>query len=404
MIHTVRRSIGLTPKVLIVVGSRPEAIKLAPVVRMLRDIPHDFKVILCSTGQQRDLVPPALADFGLEPDVKLNVMQANQTLASLNARILERIDEVIVRESPHWVVVQGDTTSAMAGALAAFYRKVPVAHVEAGMRTRNRFSPFPEEVNRRIITQCATLHLAATPGCRENLIAEGVPEKEIYVTGNTVVDALLWMRDRTRTAQSALPPQLRAALSGKRVVLITSHRRESFGRGLDNICAAITQLSRRFAETVFVYPVHPNPNVYKPVTERLQALENVLLIDPLPYRALVELLDLSYLVLTDSGGIQEEAPTFGKPVLVLRDTTERPEGVKTGVARLVGSTEASIVSHAVLLLTSESEYARMTGFTNPYGDGQAATRIRELLRTHSSTRNELSINKPTNTVRFRVRK
>lgn len=389
---------------LVVVGSRPEAIKLAPVVRMLRETPNEFEVVLCSTGQQQDLVPQALADFGLEPDVELNVMQANQTLASLNARILERIDEVLLRESPHWVVVQGDTTSAMAGALAAFYRKVPVAHVEAGMRTRNRFSPFPEEVNRKIITQCATLHLAPTSSCRENLIAEGVPEEEIHVTGNTVVDALLWMRDRAQTGESALPSPLRAALEGKRVVLITSHRRESFGRGLANICAAITQLSRRFTETVFVYPVHPNPNVHGPVTERLHALGNVLLTDPLPYRALVELLDRSYLVLTDSGGIQEEAPTFGKPVLVLRDTTERPEGVKTGIAKLVGSTEASIVSHAVLLLTRESEYALMTCSVNPYGDGRAAFRIRDLLRTRSSTCREPTMKKSTNPVHFRVEK
>lgn len=399
-----RRPIGSTPKVLVVVGSRPEAIKLAPVVRILRENPKEFEVVLCSTGQQQDLIPQPLADFGLAPDVELNVMQVNQALASLNARLLERIDEVLLRESPHWVVVQGDTTSAMAGALAAFYRKVPVAHVEAGMRTGNRFSPFPEEVNRKVITQCATLHLAPTPSCRENLIAEGVPEREIHVTGNTVVDALLWMRDRARTEESALPSPLRAALEGRRVVLITSHRRESFGRGLANICAAITQLSRRFTDAVFVYPVHPNPNVHGPVTERLHALGNVLLTDPLPYRALVELLDRSYLVLTDSGGIQEEAPTFGKPVLVLRDRTERPEGIKTGIAKLVGSTEASIVSHAVLLLTTESEYARMRCSVNPYGDGQAALRIRELLRARSSAYCEPTMKKSWSPVRIRVAK
>jgi UDP-N-acetylglucosamine 2-epimerase len=362
-------------KTLVVIGSRPEAIKLAPVIRVLRQQSGSFEAIICNTGQQRDMVPPALHEFGLHGDVDLDVMQPDQTLAGLTARLSQQLDRTIETLSPDWILVQGDTTSAMVGALTGFYRRVPVGHVEAGMRTGNIHSPFPEEVNRRIITQCATLHFAPTAGCEANLLREGIPPSQVLVTGNTVVDALLLMRERIRRTPSRLSPELHRAIEGRRLILLTMHRRESFSGGLARICEAIGEIARRVADAVIVLPVHPNPTVRRVVERHLRHRDRVLLVEPLAYHPFLELMDRSYLVMTDSGGLQEEAPSFGKPTLVLRDTTERPEGVEARIARLVGTDTRAIIGTALELLESEEAYRSMADAPNPYGDGAAARRI-----------------------------
>jgi UDP-N-acetylglucosamine 2-epimerase len=367
-------------RILIVVGSRPEAVKMAPIVMAMREQPKDFEVVLCSTGQQLQMIPQALAEFELSADIDLEVMRPNQTLAELTARLMVELDKTITGLNPHWILVQGDTTSAMVGALAGFYRQVPVAHVEAGMRTGNPFSPFPEEVNRRIITQCATLHFAATTRSEETLLREGVAAAHVFVTGNTVIDALYWTREKLSENDSTLPAGIVEKVRDKRLVLVTSHRRESFGSGLMNICLALKELARTLEDVLIVFPVHPNPRVRETVQEILEAEPNLLLIEPQPYRSFVELMNRAHIILTDSGGLQEEAPGFGKPVLVLRDTTERPEGVEAGCARLVGTNRQEIVSAAVKVLTDAGEYAKMSNAKNLYGDGRAAARIASILR------------------------
>lgn len=365
--------------VLTIIGSRPEAIKMAPIVMAMRKQPDEFHVTVCSTGQQRNMIPQALEEFGLAPDVDLNVMSDDQTLAELTSRLLTSLDSTICDIQPHWILVQGDTTSAMVGAVAGFYRRISVAHVEAGMRTGDPYSPFPEEVNRRIITQCATLHFAPTNRCRDNLLKEGVPETKVFVTGNTVIDALLYIREEIRGRGSQLPSQLLEQLNGHRMILVTSHRRESFGPGLEGICLALRELHEEHQDVVFVYPVHPNPNVREPVQRLLGDRERILLIEPQPYKAMVELMDRSYVILTDSGGLQEEAPSLGKPVLVLRDKTERPEGVEAGNAELVGTDKERIVRVATELLTNRDRYRLMSSPANPYGDGKAAERMVAIL-------------------------
>jgi UDP-N-acetylglucosamine 2-epimerase (non-hydrolysing) len=367
--------------VLVVVGSRPEAIKLSPVVRELGGHAGGFKPVICVTGQQRDLIPQALAEFGFHADVDLAVMQLDQSLAGLTARLMTGLDRVLTERRPDWVLVQGDTTSAMVGALAGFYHNVPVGHVEAGLRTGDPRAPFPEEVNRRLITQCATLHFAPTVKAEQNLLAEGVPASRVFVTGNTVVDAVLWIRDECRNLRPELPPAVRSLSEKERLVLVTSHRREHFGRDIEDICQALVRLSRSLPDLLIVYPVHPNPNVREPVERILGAERRIALVDPLPYRSFIALLDRASLVLTDSGGIQEEAPSFGKPVLVLRRKTERTEGVDAGTARLVGPDADAIVAAAVELLTDERAYNAMARIASPYGDGHAARRIVTLLET-----------------------
>ena len=366
--------------ILLVVGSRPEAIKLAPVVFALREQADRFDTVICSTGQQRDLIPQALGEFDLEPDIELDVMREDQTLAGLTARLVTSLDSVLGQINPDWVLVQGDTTSAMVGALAAFYRGVPVGHVEAGLRTDDRRAPFPEEVNRRVISQCADLHFAPTERSAARLLSEGLPPATVQMTGNTVVDALLWMRDRIRQGESSLPASLVARLGTKRLVLVTTHRRESFGAGIEHTCAAILSLAQSMDDVVFALPVHPNPRVRDVVLERLDRHPRIVLLEPQPYRALVELMDRATLILTDSGGVQEEAPTFGTPVLVLRTTTERPEGIDAGVAKLVGTDRDRIVEEALDLLRNPEARARMSAPVSPYGDGRAAQRIVHALR------------------------
>jgi len=366
-------------RLLIIVGSRPEAVKMAPIVMACAAQPEEFEVVLCSTGQQSQMIPQALAEFELIADIDLKVMRPDQTLAELTARLMVELDKTITRIGPRWILVQGDTTSAMVGALAGFYHQIPVAHVEAGMRTGNPFSPFPEEINRRIITQCATLHFAATRRCQQTLLSEGIAKSQIFVTGNTVIDAMYWMREEISRTDSALPSNILEKLDERRLILITSHRRESFGPGLRNICLAVKELGQALDDILIVFPVHPNPHVRQTAQSILEAQPNVLLIEPQPYRVFIELMAYAHIILTDSGGVQEEAPAFGKPLLVLRETTERPEGVEAGCAQLIGTNQQDITQAAIKLLTDAGQYARMSNSKNLYGDGMAAARIASIL-------------------------
>jgi UDP-N-acetylglucosamine 2-epimerase (non-hydrolysing) len=367
-----------THRVAVIFGTRPEAIKLVPVVLALRRQPAvDCRV--CTTAQHRQMLDQILHDFDLVPDADLDLMRPNQDLAGLTARAVEAVDDFLKRERPRLVLVQGDTTTAFCAALAAFYNRLPVAHVEAGLRTGNLDAPWPEEANRLLTTRLARLHFAPTESARRNLLAEAVPADRVLVTGNTVIDALLLAREKVRTNPPALPglPPEVLAERGRPLVLITGHRRENFGPGFESICRAIGELARLFPDTHFVYPVHLNPNVRAPVRRILGAVPggNVRLMEPLSYLPFVALMDRATLILTDSGGIQEEAPSLGKPVLVMRDTTERPEAVEAGTARLVGTDQDTIVDEVARLLADPASRARMTRAHNPYGDGRAAGRV-----------------------------
>lgn len=367
------------------VGTRPEAIKMAPVAHALAADP-DLRPVLISTGQHREMLRQVLDVFELEPDHELDVMRPDQTLGGLTARLVGRIDELLAERAPDLALVQGDTTTAFVGALGSFYRGVPVGHVEAGLRTGDLAAPFPEEANRRLVAPLARWHFPPTPAARENLLAEGADPARVLVTGNTVIDALHW--ELAKQDASGLADELRAKLAERiapgywreRYVLVTGHRRENFGRGFEEICDALSELAARFPDVRFVYPVHLNPNVQGPVHERLGMLPNVSLCPPLGYREFVALMRDCTLVLTDSGGIQEEAPGLAKPVLVMRDTTERPEGVDAGTVQLVGPRRERIVTEVTRLLTDELVYASMASAQNPYGDGHAASRIVEALR------------------------
>ncbi len=366
-------------KVAVIFGTRPEAIKLAPVVLALKDHPA-FTCHVCVTAQHRQMLDQVLEVFGLTPDADLDLMQPNQTLGRLTARAVEALDGYLARERPRLVLVQGDTTTVFCAALAAFYHRVPVGHVEAGLRTGNLHSPWPEEANRVLTTRLTDLHFAPTETSRRNLLDEGVPAERIFVTGNTVIDALFLARAKVRAAPPAIPGLSAETLDswrGKPVVLITGHRRENHGAGFDSICRAVAELARRFPEAQFVYPVHLNPNVREPVGRILGVgrAGNVHLIDPLAYLPFVALLERAAVVLTDSGGIQEEAPSLGKPVLVMRDTTERPEAVTAGTVKLVGTDFDAIVSETARLLTDREAYEAMARAHNPYGDGLATGRI-----------------------------
>jgi len=361
---------------LVVFGTRPEAIKLCPVIRAA--VAAGLPVRVCVTAQHRAMLDQVLACFQVRPDYDLDLMQPGQTLAALTARALTALDPVIAAENPAMVVVQGDTTTTMAAALAAFYCHVPVAHVEAGLRTGDLRQPFPEEWNRVATSRLAALHFAPTEGARRNLLAEGVPADRIHVTGNTGIDAVLQTVEALDAGALPRPtwPWLDTA---RRLILVTAHRRESFGPGMAEICDALSDLARR-PDVQIVFPVHRNPNVLDVVSARLAATPNLILLDPVEYPDFVDLMRRSYLILTDSGGIQEEAPSLGKPVLVLRDVTERPEAVDAGTVRLVGPHRERIVEAATSLLDDPAEYARRSAVHNPYGDGNAATRIIALLR------------------------
>ncbi|WP_203329033.1 non-hydrolyzing UDP-N-acetylglucosamine 2-epimerase [Candidatus Laterigemmans baculatus] len=361
---------------LIILGTRPEAIKLAPVIAECRSRLEDVNPIVCSTGQHREMLAQVLGYFGIEPDVDLKLMQPGQSLVGLTAACVEAVDQVIGSHRPDCIVVQGDTTTVMASAIAAFYRRVPIVHVEAGLRTGDLDAPWPEEFNRRVAGIVATCHCAPTIGAAEALYREGVLESAVRVTGNTVIDALLWTAEKERAAPDRWKEKYPMAVD-QSLVLVTGHRRENFGTGLSNICGAISDLAEGFPELQFLYPVHLNPNVRGPVTEALGGRGNVHLLPPASYPEFVWLMDQSRLIITDSGGVQEEAPTLGKPVLVTREKTERPEAVEAGLAELVGTDRVQIVQRAAFHLRLPQAKNGMSHAENPYGDGQASRRIVE---------------------------
>jgi UDP-N-acetylglucosamine 2-epimerase (non-hydrolysing) len=364
-------------KILFVFGTRPEAIKLCPAVLCLRGRPQEFQVKVCVTAQHRELLDQVLDAFEVTPDHDLGAMLPGQTLFQSTTRILAALEPVLEAERPEMVLVQGDTTTTLCGALAAFYSRVPVGHVEAGLRTGDPFQPFPEEINRVLTTRLASLHFAATEGAVRNLTAEGVPRERITVTGNTGIDAVLYVRDGLEQGRltGAEWPQLDPA---RKLILVTAHRRESFGEGFERICSALVRLSQR-RDVQIVYPVHPNPRVQEPVGRLLAGRENVLLVEPLAYVPFVDLMRRARVLLTDSGGIQEEGPSLGKPVLVMREKTERPEAVEAGTARLVGTAEDRIFEETSRLLDDPAEYDRMARVHNPYGDGRASQRIADVI-------------------------
>lgn len=368
-------------RALFVFGTRPEAIKLAPLYLVLAEDPR-FEVRLCVTGQHREMLDQVLALFGMIPDYDLSVMRDGQGLMELGSSILAGMEGVIRDCEPDVLLVHGDTTTTLLGALAGYYARIPIAHVEAGLRSGDPYSPWPEEGNRRAVGSLAKFHFAPTPGARDNLLREGIGGSDVFVTGNTVIDALLEVRSRIASnaeIQRNLDARF-AFLSGyEKLVLVTGHRRENFGPGFEGICRGIARIAAEFPRVGVVYPVHLNPNVRKPVMSTLAGKSNIHLIEPLDYAAFVRLMDKCALVLTDSGGIQEEAPSLGKPVLVMRDTTERPEALQAGTAKLVGTDEQRIAEAVGLLLTDEKEFSRMSHGANPYGDGLASIRIRDVL-------------------------
>jgi len=366
-------------KILFVFGTRPEAIKLAPVIRAIDGEKDHFVSRICVTAQHREMLDQVLRLFRIRVHHDLNIMQKGQSLEHLTSRILLGVKAVVKQEQPDVMIIQGDTTTTFAASLAAFYEHVPVAHVEAGLRTWDHRHPYPEEMNRVLTTDLASLHFAPTREARRNLLKEGVPSAKISVTGNTVVDALLHIRKGI--AGKSFERTFAGIDFSKRIILVTGHRRESFGEGFRNICRAIRTIAREENVEV-VYPVHLNPNVQKPVREILSGISNVHLLEPLHYEPFVSLMDRSYLILTDSGGVQEEAPSLGKPVLVMRQRTERPEGVKAGTVRLVGTNKDGIVREVRRLLQDPKAYLKMSRAHNPYGDGKAGVRIVRALKKH----------------------
>ena len=381
-------------KVLLVFGTRPEAIKMAPLVKEFQKHDSEFETVVCVTGQHREMLDQVLRIFDITPDYDLNIMKQGQDLYDVTARVLTGMRDVLDTVHPDAVLVHGDTTTSTAAALAAFYRQIPVGHVEAGLRTHDIYSPWPEEMNRQITGRIATYHFAPTPLSRQNLLDEGVKDRQITVTGNTVIDALYWVVDKIKRDAAlarSLDEELRTSgydtarlNSGRKMVLITGHRRENFGEGFIAICRAIKTLSERFPEVDFIYPMHLNPNVRRPIHEvfgeSLSDLGNLFFIEPLEYLSFVYLMEKSTLVLTDSGGIQEEAPGLGKPVLVMRDTTERPEALDAGTVKLVGTDYDKIVGEVSTLLTDTAAYEKMSRAINPYGDGKACERIIEYIK------------------------
>jgi len=368
-------------KILVVLGTRPEVVKLAPVVHECRRRPDRFQVVLCTTGQHQEMLDPLLTWFDLQPDVDLALMRHGQSLGDLTAGVLAALMPLLVSQAPDLVLVQGDTTTAMAASMAAFYSRVDVGHVEAGLRTGDLAGPFPEEFNRRVVGIVARHHFAPTPHAGDRLRREGVAEERICVTGNTVIDALLASVPKVLARETTYQREgeLRRVDFGRRIILVTAHRRESFGSDFVAMCEAVVQLAARFPDYEFVYPVHLNPQVQSPARTILDGLDNVKLISPLGYDAFLFLLMRAHLVLTDSGGVQEEAPSLGKPVLVMRNRTERPEGIEAGVARLVGTDRESIVTQVAALCENDALYTGMSRRLNPYGDGSASARIAAVL-------------------------
>jgi UDP-N-acetylglucosamine 2-epimerase (non-hydrolysing) len=370
--------------VLSIFGTRPEAIKMAPVIKAIEKHPDGLKSLVCVTAQHRQMLDQVLNLFTIKPDYDLDIMRPKQDLFDVTTEVLAGLKSVLNRERPDIVLVHGDTTTTMAAAIASFYGKIKVAHVEAGLRTHNKFAPFPEEMNRRVVTAIADFHFAPTAGARGNLLNEGVPPETVFVTGNTVIDALLYakgMIDKNATLRSQLDAQFSFLDRRKKLVLVTGHRRENFGKGFEDICRALVDLAKVLPEVEILYPAHLNPQVQEPVNRILggEGLQNIHLIAPVDYLPFVYLISRSYLIITDSGGLQEEAPSLGKPVLVMRETTERPEAVTAGTVKLVGTDREKIAREATILLQSTDAYHAMSQVHNPYGDGKAAERIVEVL-------------------------
>ncbi len=378
---------GGKPRILVTFGTRPEAIKMFPVVAALRDT-DSFDVRVAVTAQHREMLDQVLALAGIAPDVDLDLMQPGQSLDALSSRIITSFGKALDQQKPDRVLVHGDTLTTMMATLACYFRRIPVGHVEAGLRSGNIYSPWPEEVNRKVTGAVADLHFAPTQSAADALSAENVSASAIHVTGNTVIDALLETRAKV-TAKPTLAPivsDLAERFAGRRIICVTAHRRENFGEGMRQIAEALRELAQR-EDAAIIYPVHPNPNVAEVMRPALQDLANIALIEPLDYPNFVAMMELSEIVLTDSGGIQEEAPSLGKPVLVMRDTTERPEGVAAGTAKLVGANRAAIVGAATALLDDKAAYEAMAQAHNPYGDGKASSRIAQIIaRYHMSDR------------------
>lgn len=360
---------------LIVFGTRPEAIKMAPLVKAFQS-QADFETKVCVTAQHREMLDQVLEFFDIKPDYDLNLMKPNQNLYTLTSDIITELKSVLEDFKPDYVYVHGDTTTTMASSIAAFYSGAQVCHIEAGLRTHNKRSPFPEEINRQVSGRICDYHFAPTEASKENLLRENIQEKDILVTGNTVIDALFDSSERVKDLENAEIEKLKEILdSNKKLILVTGHRRENHGQGFINICEALKEIALTNPDVQIIYPVHLNPNVKKPVYEILSGVDNIQLIDPLAYPAFVWLMNQSYLIITDSGGVQEEAPSLGKPVLVMRDTTERPEAVDAGTVILVGTDKIKIIKESEKLLQNEEWYNKMSGLHNPYGDGKACERI-----------------------------
>lgn len=367
-------------RIAVVIGTRPEAIKMAPVVFALKA--QGIEACVISTGQHNEMLDQAFQDFTIVPQIHFKVMSPNQTLSSLSSRLLEHFEHLFSQEHFDWVLVQGDTTSAMIGSLAAYYHQIPVGHVEAGLRSFDNYSPFPEEGNRKLISMLATLHFAPTTIAQKHLKTSGVSEETIFLTGNTIVDALLWMRNRL--AENYVYPSSVQALLGahKRIICVTCHRRENFGQALEDICEALSLLVERFSDVGIVFPVHLNPRVQDVVYKKLANNPSIALLPPVSYTSFVALLHICTIILSDSGGVQEEAPSLKKPILVLRNVTERPEGIEAGVAKLVGTDTNTILEACVSLLNDHNVYEAMIQKPNPYGDGNAAQRIVDALKNY----------------------
>lgn len=376
-------------KVLLIFGTRPEAIKMAPVIKELRKYPKYFKVKICVTAQHRKMLDQVLNTFRIIPDYDLNIMAKEQDLFDVTVNSLTNLKNILKHEKPDLIIVQGDTTTTFAAGLSAYFLRLPIAHIEAGLRTYDKYSPFPEEKNRHMLSVVTDYHFAATEWAKSNLLREGVPENRIWVTGNTVIDALYYVvkkqkeigykRYLKRYFEQKWNISVPLDKDERKLILVTGHRRESFGKGFKNICLAIKEITEKRRDIFMVYPVHLNPNVQKPVKNILGGQANIHLIKPLSYEHFIFLMSSSYLILTDSGGIQEEAPSLGKPVLVMRNTTERPEGIEAGIAKMVGTDTQRIVKTTLQLLDSKQEYLNMSKAVNPYGDGKASQRIVKII-------------------------
>lgn len=366
--------------ILIIFGTRPEAIKMAPVVEAFKK--HaSFKTQVCITAQHREMLDQVLDFFQITPDYDLNIMKKSQDLFSITSDILLKLKKVLVQAKPDYIFVHGDTTTSMVASLAAFYHQIKVCHVEAGLRTHNIYSPFPEEINRQLTGRIASIHFAPTTTSKKNLLKENIAEDTIFVTGNTVIDALHNSIDKVKKNPTPFIDEFQKSLGDRSMLLVTGHRRENHGQGFENICIALKKIAKAKPDLVIVYPVHLNPKVQEPVNRHLSAVKNILLIDPVPYQDFIWLMYRSSLILTDSGGVQEEAPSLGKPVLVLRDTTERPEAVEAGTVRLVGTNTQKIINETLSLLDNPEEMEKMSKLHNPYGDGTACVKmVNELLK------------------------